>query len=320
MSIEEPMVVVITINYNQDQYTIDCVKSVLKSKYRNFHVILIDNGSEQSIVDNIQRELPQCPELTIAALPDNLGYVGGINYGFDAAAKFNPDFCLIMNNDTLIAPDSITELVRVAEERQRNAIVSGKVYNYDEKDSLQYIGQKVDPEGGLNQVSIVKNKREKDVGQYEQEMEMGMLDDIFWLVPTKIQQDIGSYSEYFFLYGEQNDFALRAVKAGYKLVYTPKAQLWHKGGVSTCDGDKKSPRIDYWSSVATMKLAVLHLDEKQAKAFCFKWPLRKLLKTLVLLVSGKASFEHVKSIVLAKSHFNYWNKIRYKDNGYNPFS
>lgn len=320
MIVVQPMVVVITVNFNQDQYTIDCVNSLLESKYNNFHVILIDNGSEKRIRETIEKNLAENDLLTIEALPNNLGYVGGINHGLAVGERFSPDYYLILNNDTYIATDSICNLVTVAEKYSRKAIVSGKVYHYDNKNILQYIGQAIDPDRGLNQISVVKNGNEKDIGQYDDEMEMGMLDDIYWLMPAKLFKEIGGYSDYFYLYGEQNDYAFRALKAGYKLIYTPQAKLWHKGGVSTCGGDKKSARIEYWTTMATLKLAVLHLNKVEAKRFLYVWPTRKFFKLLVFLLIGKTSFSNVKAIILAVWHFKYWNVIRYKDNGYNPFS
>lgn len=314
-----PMVVVVMINYNQDNYTVESIKSLLNSTYENFHILLIDNGSSENVVNGLKLGVPKSSRLTVDYLSENLGYVGGINYGLAKGESLHPDFYLIMNNDTLIDINAIKNLVDVSEKHNRKVIVSGKVYNYDEKDTLQYIGQLKDPENGLNQKSIVKGKREKDIRQYEEELEMGMLDDIFWLIPTQLYQKINGYSDYFFLYGEQNDYAFRAIKAGYKLIYTPKASIWHKGGASTCGGDKKAPKIDYWTSMATLKLAVLHLPADKANKFCFYWPLKKLLKSLLLFALRKGSYEHIKCILLVMKHFRCWNKVRYKDNGYNPF-
>ena len=122
--------------------------------------------------------------------------------------------------------------------------------------------------------SPVKNRREKDIGQYDKEINLAMSDDIMWMISKSIYQDIGLYSEYFFLYGEQNDYAIRAIKKGYRLIYTPKAKIWHKGGVTTAGGNKKSPRIYYWTTFATLKLSVLHFSEKEAKKFCRNWIIR----------------------------------------------
>jgi GT2 family glycosyltransferase len=315
-----PSVVIVAVNYNQAKYTIDCLNSIFESNYDNFHVFLIDNGSTPDVVAELKKNLVELDNLTIDYQSTNLGYVGGINRGLTLGKCFNPDFYLILNNDTLIDPNAIQSLVNCCDSHDRKAIVSGKVYNYDEKNTLQYIGQAIDPEEGLNQTSFVKHKREVDIGQYDQEMEMGMLDDIFWLMPASLVADIGGYSEYFFLYGEQNDYAFRAIKSGYKLIYTPNAKLWHKGGVSTCDGDKKAPRIEYWTTMATLKLATLHLSPEKSSQFIFSWSIRKLAKYCLLFTLRKTSFEHLRAIYLAINHFKVWNVIRFKDNGYNPFN
>lgn len=316
----EPKVVVVTLNYNQNKYTLDCINSLLQSDYPNFEIALVDNGSTMESFMSLQESLPKDNRLKIYRLPKNLGYVGGINYGMESADKLYADYQLIMNNDTLIDVDTIKELVITSEKYKGKAIVSGKVYNYDEKDTLQYIGQHFDPENMLNQVSYIKNLREKDIGQYDREIEMGMLDDIFWMLSKEIFKKVGFYSDYFFLYGEQNDYGFRALKTGYKFIYTHKAKIWHKGGITTTtDGIKKSPRIYYWMAFASFKLAVLHLPQNKAKKFCRNWMLRNYIKHFILSIIGKSSFKIFKAIYLANKNFKHWNKVRYLDNGYNPF-
>lgn len=316
---KQPKVAVITLNYNQIDYTVGCVKSLLKSDYSNFEIILIDNGSSEENFKILKNRLPKDLRLNLPRLERNLGYVGGINFGLEKANETNCEYFLIMNNDTLIDENAIKELVFTSEKHNNNAIVSGKVYNYDEKDTLQYIGQDFDPANMLNQRSHVKNRREKDIGQYDQEMELGMTDDIMWMIPRKVYEEIGLYSDYFFLYGEQNDYALRAIKKGFKLIYTPKAKLWHKGGITTTDGNKKSPRIYYWTTFATFKLAVLHFPQNKAKKFCRNWILRNYIKHFILSMMGKSSFKILKAIYLANKNFKHWDKVRYIDNGYNPY-
>ena len=314
-----PKVVVVILNYNQNKYTLDCVNSLLKSNYPNFEIVLVDNGSSTEHFKALKANFPVDNRLKLYRLTANIGYVGGINFGMLEADKLNADYQLIMNNDTLIDIEAIKELVITSEKYKGKAIVSGKVYNYDEKDTLQYIGQDFDQENMLNHKSYVKNGREKDIGQYDIEFELGMSDDIMWLIPRDIYYEIGTYSEYFFLYGEQNDYALRALKNGFKLMYCPKAKIWHKGGVTTAGGNKKSPRIYYWTAFATLKLAVLHFPEEKSKMFCRNWNLRNYLKHIILILIGKSNLKVLKAFYLANKNFKHWNKVRYKDNGYNPF-
>jgi len=283
---------------------------------------LIDNGSTPENYKELCAKAPDDDRLKIIRLEENRGYVGGVNYGLEQAELHNPDYYLVMNNDTLMDGAAISGLVTCAEKHEQHAIVSGKVYNYDGTDTLQFIGNAHQEKGGiLDFKAVVKNRREEDTGQYDQEMEMAMLDDIFWLIPKKIFDTVGLYSTYFFLYGEQTDYALRAVTAGFKLVYTPNAKLWHKGGITT-DGGKKwlqSPKVEYWGMMAVLKLSVLHFSPKQARSFYYRFVLKTFIKKVLLLFRGKIKFDILRSNYLAVKDFKFWNKIRYRDNGYNPY-
>ncbi len=111
----QPTVVAICINFNQAQYTIDCVSSILQSNYKNLHIILIDNGSKKEVVDKMLKGLKKSPLLSIECLENNLGYVQGINYGMRLGERYNPDYYLILNNDTFIDSESVFNLVNTAE-------------------------------------------------------------------------------------------------------------------------------------------------------------------------------------------------------------
>jgi GT2 family glycosyltransferase len=313
-------VLIMTINYNQNAYTLDCVRSILQSSHQNIILHLIDNGStEQNYID-LQDLLPDDERLALHRIVDNKGYVGGINYGFESGASLDPDYYLIMNNDTLLDKDAVSELFSAAKRYNNNAIVSGKVYHYDNKNYLQTIGNAKSKKGLLDYPEVVKNRREEDIGQYDEEMEMGMLDDIYWMIPKEVFNKVGLYSDYFFLYGEQADYALRAVKMGVRLIYTPKAKLWHKGSITTSNGNTKSAKLEYWRTFATLKLAFLHLPQQEFKAFQISWILKNLLKRFWGLLSLKLGGVVVKAFIHAIHHFRFWKVIRYKDNGYNPYA
>ncbi|GGH74533.1 glycosyltransferase family 2 protein [Phaeocystidibacter marisrubri] len=315
------MITAITLNYNQNDYTSKCALSVLESVGEDIHLVVIDNGSTEDNFRELKSLLPlDDSRLTVHRIVDNIGYVGGVNVGLKIAfEQRNSDYTLVMNNDTIIDSKAITELIQTAKKHDNKAIVSGKVYNYDEQDTLQFIGNGKGKTGLLDFPAFVKNRREKDLGQYDQEMEMGMIDDIFWLIPKLVFDQVGYYSNYFFLYGEQNDYALRAVKAGNKLIYTPNAKIWHKGKVTTADGDSNSPKIEYWRSFAVMKIAVLHFSGADSKKLLSQWKYKRTLKVMIWILTGKSKFSSLKAHLLAIKHFKFWNKVRYVDNGYNPF-
>jgi len=317
-----PKVVAITINYNQSEHTKECLCSLLNSSYKNLEVYVVDNGSSFEDYANLKRfiESQEKKAISLFRKDNNIGYVGGINFGMEAASRKSSDYFLILNNDTLIEQGSLANLVKVSEKYKQNSIVSGKVLDYENKQVLQYVGQYKDPKNGINQLPVVKNNYELDRGQYDREMEMGMLDDIYWLIPRKLYGDIGGYSDYFFLYGEQNDYAFRALSKGYKLIYTPDSRLWHKGSITTGNGDRNSAKIDFWKRVAILKLSELHLPKRKSKSFRINWILRETLKSIYYLIFLKRPLKYFKSQILAIWYFYHWKSKKYKDNGFNPFS
>ena len=225
-----PTVVIITINYNQTLYTVDCINSILDSDYNNYKLLLVDNGSTVSQIDLLDELMPDDERILLTKIKKNIGYVGGVNHGLREATVFKPDYYIIMNNDTVIHKTSISSLVKCCDKHHKKAIVAGKVYEYDERNRVQSIGTIFTDKRYLREKS--PGKGEIDSGQYDFEMEMDMLDDILWLIPARLINEIGFYSDHFYFGGEQADFALRAKKNGYKLIYTPDSKIWHKGGGS----------------------------------------------------------------------------------------
>ena len=135
-------------------------------------------------------------------------------------------------------------MVEASKRYNNNAIVSGKVYYYDHPNLLQHTGVIFKDHKYLT--TSYPGRNENDVGQYDEEFERDSLDDVFWLLPIQIVMDVGYYSEYFYLYAEQGDYAQRARRLGYKLIYTPKAKIWHKESMTAGKGNTKALPICYW--------------------------------------------------------------------------
>ena len=258
--------VIITLNYNQNDYTIKCIDSILKSRYDNFLLFVIDNGSTQDNLHDLLNKLPKDDRLIFKKVKENRGYVGGINFGLEEGIKLNPDNFLIMNNDTIIDKYAIDELLKTYKDFDKKVIVTGKVYHYDDPNRLQFIGSRYTNKKQLVRKSLGVD--ELDSGQYDKVEERDMIDDIFWLFSAKLYNKIGGYSTYFWFNSEQADFALRAKKENYKLIFTPKAKLWHKGSVSV-GGRDANPRLAYWTIQSKLILKYLHLNRINFIRFYF---------------------------------------------------
>jgi GT2 family glycosyltransferase len=298
-------VIIITLNYNQNDYTVDCINSILLSNYKNFEIIVVDNGSTLKNFKDLKNKLPNDSRLFITRCDKNIGYVGGINKGFSIASKTKPEYMLVMNNDTLIDEKAIDELVKTAIRYKNKVIVSGKVYHYDEPNKFQDIGRDYLDKNRLTFIRLGLN--EIDYGQYDNEQFRDMLDDVFWLLPYKLYDKIGGYSDYFWFNSEQADYALRAKKNGYKLIYTPKAKIWHKGSVSI-GGRIKNPKLAYWTIQSSLILRFLHIS----KLSFFKYYIMILVQVMFtyakLIINGhnKNNRYYAYAQFAAIMYFNKW--------------
>ncbi|GAP42355.1 glycosyltransferase, GT2 family [Lentimicrobium saccharophilum] len=313
------LVACITINYNHAKDTINCVNSLLESDYSNFIIFLIDNGSHIDDYRILSEFTSNAIIIRLLRIEKNVGYVGGVNYGLTEAAKINPDYYLIMNNDTVIDKHAIKALVDTSIDFSNNCIVSGKVYNMDNPSSLQYIGQWERNANKLDFPPYIKNSKEIDNGQYEQKMEVAMLDDIYWLIPAIVLNKIGLYSDYFYLYGEQNDYALRAKKNGVKLIYTPLAKLWHHHHLTTGGNKQKELAISYWRMYSSLTILYLHFSRKAFYTFYFKQFFRSLVKS-ILFMGDREKRENSKYKLLACWYFSKWMFNKKPNLGFNPYA
>ncbi|UCF70165.1 MAG: glycosyltransferase family 2 protein [candidate division WOR-3 bacterium] len=246
-----PLVYVLILNWNGKSLTIDCVESLMKSDYPNFRTLVIDNGSTDGSADALEKRFGG--RIKIIENGKNLGYAGGFNVGLRYAFGVeNSDYCLIMNNDTVIDRSAISEYVMVAESHEKIGFVTGKVYYYDSPNILQTVGKKEDPvrwSGGHI------GKGEVDRGQYDTACERYFADDIFTLVSKRLFEDTGGYDPTFFLQSEEYDWQARAKKFGYRIMYTPGAKIWHKESMTI---GRDSARKAYYDARNPMVVVLLH--------------------------------------------------------------
>jgi GT2 family glycosyltransferase len=236
--LELPRVSVITLNWNGKDDTIDCIASLQKLTYPNYDIVVVDNGSTDGSVSALRA---QYPNITIIENGRNLGYAEGFNEGLRYAYASCADYLLILNNDTIVDPSVLTALIRVAETDRKIGFVSGKVYFQAQPNMLETVGRYNHP---LLIAGQLVGLEEIDRGQYDQLKEYDFLDDVFLLVRRETFAETGGYDPNFFLYYEETDWCIRVRKAGYKLVYTPEAKIWHKHSRSS--GGERSTTWMYY--------------------------------------------------------------------------
>lgn len=218
-----PKVMVLILSYNGKPLLEDSVSSYLANDYPNFEVVVIDNGSSDGTKEYVQEKFP---EATVIRLEQNRGYSGGFNFGLDYAfVQQQADYVLITNNDVKVDKNIISALAETAMQDEKTGFVTGKAYYFDKPDTLQTVGKYEDPvRWNGEHIGL----REKDQGQYDQVSERFFIDDIFMMVSRRLYEEVGGYDTNFFFQAEEYDWQARGKAAGYKIMYTPHAKLWHK--------------------------------------------------------------------------------------------
>lgn len=247
-------VAIIILHYGEINNTLECLASVEKLNRRNdgVLVIVVDNGSkEKSKIQNVKLNVDG---VTTIRNEENLGYAGGNNVGIRYALEQGADFVLLLNNDTLVDQYLIASLLESAESNSEVGIIAPKIYfaagfefhkeRYNEKDYgavIWFAGGIVD---WKNVVGRHRGVDEVDGGQYKEEGDTDFASGCCMFVKREVYEKIGLFDEKYFLYYEDSDFSLRAKRAGFKIVFAPRAMLWHKNAGAA--GGSGSSLQDYY--------------------------------------------------------------------------
>jgi GT2 family glycosyltransferase len=217
-----PYIVSLILNNNRCGDTLACLESFQANTYLCRKEIVLDNHSTDGSMPTIRSAYP---EIQIIELVDNLGYAGNNNIGIKAALDQQADWVFIVNEDTVLAPDCLTELVKVGESDPKIGIVGPMVYHYDEPNVIQSAGGIF----GRYWESIHLAKNEPDNGQFCEPHPVEWITGCAILVRRAVIEQVGMIDEQFFLYWEEAEWCLRAGKAGWRIMHVPQAKLWHKG-------------------------------------------------------------------------------------------
>jgi len=224
---DTPRVVVIVVNWNGKDVTLDCLASLQCVHRPPPHILVVDNGSTDDSVTAIRS---QYPDVDLLALNENRRFAGGNNAGIQKAFAEGADFVLLLNNDTVVDPDFLSALLARIGTEDRCGMVVPKIYYHDPPDLLWYAGGEISFWTGTMRHRGI---REVDHGQHDTATETGYATGCCVLVSRELIARVGQLDESFFIYTEDADWSMRARRAGYRIMYEPRARIWHKLSVST---------------------------------------------------------------------------------------
>ena len=299
-------VVVVTKDRRSD--LINCIQSINSSVYKLLEVIVIDNASDEPITPWFKKMFPK----TIIIRSDkNLGAAGGRNLGLQYAKG---NYLLFIDDDAEVDSRMIEELLKVLSSKKEVGLVQPKIYDSKMRNVLQGLGCDVNLlTGRVSAIGI----REEDKGQYETVIELQSIGCI-WMIEREVIDKIGGYDDEYFIPWEDTDFSFRARKAGFNILFLPKAKAWHKGIKSTF----VNPIIDYLGirsedrayRISRNKIIFMRKNAPFLNFLFFIFvitPLYLIIHSLLILSTGRID-------LLRKYWLGFWSGIWYVVKYNNP--
>lgn len=226
-----PLVCIVLVNYNGFEDTRECIESLKKCGYDNLRIIVVDNASEKAPVkydEVISEDICE-----IMYLAENKGFAGGNNEGIRCAQKYNPEYYLLLNNDTVVTKGFLTPLIQVFDCYQDVGIVTSKILYWDDKKTIWFGGSYYNRELGEFKIRGIG---EPDNAQYDQVEKVEYCTGCLCLLSNKTLEKAGLMSEDYFLYYEDADYCERVKDCGLSIYYQPLSCIYHKESRSTKKG------------------------------------------------------------------------------------
>lgn len=220
-------VAAIVLNWNGLDDTVECLESLRLNDYPCLEIIVVDNGSVDRSVEVIRERFP---EVHVIENGRNLGFVKGNNIGLLAALERGAELLVLLNNDTVLRPDCIRELVE-ALHRDESIGVSGPLMQRTLHSNLIEMGGDFNFWTGLVHLRYFDPAVQDEGIQYI---------DYVWgcglMVRAEVLAKVGLLDERYTAYYEDADFCKRARIGGYRTVVATRAWMVHKWGRS---GEKR---------------------------------------------------------------------------------
>ena len=230
---------VILVNWNGWQDTIECLTSLFAAQLPDTAIIVCDNGSTDGSLQHLRAWIEQTGQphdfrafspsepmtppsrLTFLDTGANLGFSGGNNAGIELALSWGCEFIWLLNNDTTIEPDALTEMLSVFSDHPEIGVLGSLIRPMSDRGAIACAGGWYNPMTGqaADYTEIQSDRRPHEVP---------FVSGCSLLVRRTAIEKAGRMPEQYFLYCEDVDWCIRLKRAGYPSFVQPTSIVYHK--------------------------------------------------------------------------------------------
>jgi len=244
-----PSVAIVVVTYNNKDDTRACLASLRELTYQNLRLIVVDNGSFPREDDGLRAELGETAD--ILRIDNNRGYGPGANVGIERALEQGADFVWLVNNDALVDAASLTAVIEAAASDDAAGILSPVItapVGPEAPSGVWYAGGSID-------LARPETRHAHELPTGLAPFPTGYVTGCAMVVRSSVFRDVGLLREDFYLYWEDVDLNLRALRHGWGLVVVPRARVFHK-----VHGSVPARSIRRYPGRNAMWIVALHAD------------------------------------------------------------
>jgi len=207
-----PLVSIIIVTHNGLELLKKCLSSLQEISLSDNEIILVDNNSHDGTIDYVTKHFP---ETILIKLDENKGFTEPNNIASKIAKG---KYLLFLNNDTIVTPNFLTELIESMNKDKQIGICQSMLLKPDE--SVDSSGDFID-ELGVSYNSKTRVKVDREISSAR---------GACMLIRKDIFDELEGFDEKFFISFEDVDLGWRAWIKGYKVVLSSKSIVYHLGG------------------------------------------------------------------------------------------
>ena len=264
----EPSVYIILVNWNRFDDTAECISSLNQLTFSKFSIIVVDNGSVDHSVSKLKQQFPQ---INLIQSETNLGFAVGCNLGIREAIKQGAEFLWLLNNDTVVDPQALYEMIKVARD-PAVGITGSKIFYFERPDKVWAMGAVFNVNtGDARHIQV-----EHDSPRHSSEKLY--IPGCSMLISRSCLEATGYLDESYFHLGEDVDYCLRADQKGFKLEVARNSRVWHKVSSSMTGF---SPRYNYYEQRNRLLLVKKYHFAKKPLLYFFHFTKRIAIALLM---------------------------------------
>lgn len=230
----KPLVTVVIVVWNGIVDTLECLRSLAADSYPNKEILVVDNCSTD---DSAKKIIDEGFHVSVVRCALNLGFTGGNNVGLAEAQRRGAKYVFLLNNDTTLEPDALSQLVNAAESRRGAALLSPVMHYYDTPEKVWFSGARLSLARGE---AVHENYGENgDRACFPVESDgsphaypSDWVSGCAMLVNMNAVEQVGGFDDRFFLTWEDVDWCVRMTRADWAVLVVPAARIYHKCGRS----------------------------------------------------------------------------------------